>query len=119
MNVAVQSRTGHAGRTESDSLFSGSADDELWAEFRRDPDSGSALSRLMESLLPLVNRAIERKVTQLHGRKSLYSTSFYERDEFYDIYGGDAYAGLKQEYDPDGRFPDLYDKTCGSTREDR
>jgi FAD/FMN-containing dehydrogenase len=59
-----------------------------------------------------VNRAIERKVSELNGRKSLYSTSFYDREEFYAIYGGETYAVLKKSYDPDGRFPDLYDKTC-------
>ena len=58
-----------------------------------------------------VNRAIERKVSELHGRKSLYSTSFYTPEEFYDIYGGAEYAGLKKQYDPDERFPQLYDKT--------
>jgi len=63
-----------------------------------------------------VNRAIEAKVAELGGRKSLYSTSYYGRDEFYDIYGGAAYAGLKTRYDPDGRFPDLYDKTCVEER---
>ena len=59
-----------------------------------------------------VNRAIERKVSELNGRKSLYSTSFYDREEFYAIYGGETYSVLKKSYDPDGRFPDLYDKTC-------
>ena len=58
-----------------------------------------------------VNRGIERKVSELHGRKSLYSTSFYTPEEFYDIYGGAEYAGLKKQYDPDERFPQLYDKT--------
>ena len=58
-----------------------------------------------------VNRAIERKVSELHGRKSLYSTSFYTPEEFYDIYGGAEYATLKKQYDPDERFPQLYDKT--------
>lgn len=58
-----------------------------------------------------VNRAIERKVSELHGRKSLYSTSYYTPEEFYDIYGGADYAGLKKRYDPDERFPQLYDKT--------
>jgi FAD/FMN-containing dehydrogenase len=61
-----------------------------------------------------VNRAIERKVAALHGRKSLYSTSFYSREEFYDIYGGSDYAGLKKRYDPDTRFPELYEKTRSS-----
>mgnify|MGYP003815064249 FL=1 len=59
-----------------------------------------------------VNRAIERKVSELNGRKSLYSTSYYDREEFYAIYGGQTYSVLKKHYDPDGRFPDLYDKTC-------
>ena len=62
-----------------------------------------------------VNRRIEQKVAELDGRKSLYSTAFYDRDEFYAIYGGDAYAGLKKRYDADGRFPDLYEKTCEGT----
>ncbi len=57
-----------------------------------------------------VNRAIEEKVTALGGRKSLYSTAYYDRDEFYDIYGGDAYWTLKDRYDPDRRLLDLYDK---------
>ena len=59
-----------------------------------------------------VNRLIEREVAALNGRKSLYSTSFYGREEFYEIYGGAAYAGLKAQYDPEGRFPELYEKTC-------
>ena len=57
-----------------------------------------------------VNRAIEAEVTRLGGRKSLYSTSFYGRDEFYRIYGGDEYWKVKNRYDPDGRFSELYDK---------
>jgi FAD/FMN-containing dehydrogenase len=65
-----------------------------------DPDAGR------------VNRAIERMVGELNGRKSLYSTSFYDRDEFYAIYGGESYSVLKKRYDPQDRFPDLYDKTC-------
>ena len=58
----------------------------------------------------------EREVAGLGGRKSLYSTSYYGREEFYEIYGGAAYAGLKEQYDPDGRFPELYDKTCVEVR---
>ncbi len=59
-----------------------------------------------------INRMIEAKVGELNGRKSLYSTSFYSPDEFYAIYGGESYASLKKRYDPDERFPQLYDKTC-------
>jgi FAD/FMN-containing dehydrogenase len=57
-----------------------------------------------------VNRRIEEVVTKLDGRKSLYSTAFYDRDTFWSIYGGDDYARLKQSYDPDGRLKDLYAK---------
>src|SRR5215210_1408446 len=56
------------------------------------------------------NRRIERVVDELGGRKSLYSTSYYERDEFWRLYNGPAYAALKEAYDGDGRLLDLYEK---------
>ncbi|MGH3516472.1 MAG: FAD-binding oxidoreductase [Haloechinothrix sp.] len=56
------------------------------------------------------NRRIERVVTELGGHKSLYSTSYYEEAEFRRLYNGEAYSGLKETYDPDGRLPGLYDK---------
>jgi FAD/FMN-containing dehydrogenase len=56
------------------------------------------------------NRLIERVVGELGGRKSLYSTSFYEREEFRELYGGAAYERLRAEYDPDRRLLDLYEK---------
>jgi FAD/FMN-containing dehydrogenase len=60
---------------------------------------------------PFHNRAIEREVAALDGRKSLYSTAFYPPEEFWDTYGGPAYELLKKTYDPDGRLADLYAKT--------
>ncbi len=56
------------------------------------------------------NRLIERKVAELGGIKSLYSDSFFSRGEFDARYGGDAYRRLKGRYDPQGAFPQLYDK---------
>ncbi|WP_067701194.1 FAD-binding oxidoreductase [Nocardia jejuensis] len=57
------------------------------------------------------NRAIERKVSELDGHKSLYSDSYYDRNEFAALYyGGDTYHQLKQHYDPDHRLLDLYSK---------
>ncbi len=56
------------------------------------------------------NRLVERLVEDLGGHKSLYSTSFYERDEFARLYGGEQYAVVKKAYDPDGRLLDVYDK---------
>jgi FAD/FMN-containing dehydrogenase len=60
-----------------------------------------------------VNRRIEQVVTALGGRKSLYSTAFYSREEFARLYGGDAYAALRSTYDSDGRLPDMWTKTVG------
>ncbi|MGZ4617805.1 MAG: FAD-binding protein [Frankiaceae bacterium] len=57
------------------------------------------------------NRAIERELDRIGGRKSLYSTSFYPREEFDQRYGGSEYTALKARYDPDRRLLDLYDKT--------
>jgi FAD/FMN-containing dehydrogenase len=56
------------------------------------------------------NRLIERLVADLGGRKSLYSSSYYEEEEFWSTYNGPAYELLKKEYDPDGRLLDLYAK---------
>jgi FAD/FMN-containing dehydrogenase len=56
------------------------------------------------------NRLVERTVAELAGIKSLYSDSYFERDEFRARYGGAAYAALKAKYDPQGRLGDLYDK---------
>ncbi|MGQ0468189.1 MAG: FAD-binding oxidoreductase [Sporichthyaceae bacterium] len=56
------------------------------------------------------NRLIEEKVTELGGRKSLYSTAFYSREEFWRLYNGPAYEIAKKSYDPSGRLLDLYAK---------
>jgi FAD/FMN-containing dehydrogenase len=56
------------------------------------------------------NRAIERAVAAAGGIKSLYSESFFPPEEFDARYGGAAYAALKARYDPQGRFPTLYEK---------
>jgi FAD/FMN-containing dehydrogenase len=58
----------------------------------------------------ITNRAIEAKVSELDGHKSLYSDSFYARDEFDELYGGETYKTVKNTYDPDSRLLDLYAK---------
>jgi FAD/FMN-containing dehydrogenase len=57
-----------------------------------------------------INRLIEREVTAAGGHKSLYSDAYYDRATFERLYGGPAYAPVKDRYDPDGRLPSLYDK---------
>ena len=61
----------------------------------------------------LKNRRIEREVTKMGGRKSLYSTAFYNESDFWSIYGGKDYERVKRKYDPQGRFLGLYEKVVG------
>ena len=56
------------------------------------------------------NRAIERRVHELGGHKSLYSEAFYDRDTFDALYDGANLAAVKERYDPDNRLTSLYDK---------
>ena len=56
------------------------------------------------------NRLVEHEVEALGGIKSLYSDSYYPRENFWRNYGGADYQALKARYDPDGSFPDLYAK---------
>jgi FAD/FMN-containing dehydrogenase len=57
-----------------------------------------------------VNRAIEARVSELDGHKSLYSEAFYSREEFDALYNGTNLAQVKKIYDPEGRLTSLYDK---------
>jgi FAD/FMN-containing dehydrogenase len=57
-----------------------------------------------------VNRAVERRVTELGGHKSLYSDAYYDREAFDRLYNGTNYAAVKQHYDPDDRLTGLYEK---------
>ena len=57
-----------------------------------------------------LNRAIEEKVTELGGHKSLYSDAYYDEDAFCALYGTANLTKLRQELDPEGRLPELYDK---------
>jgi FAD/FMN-containing dehydrogenase len=56
------------------------------------------------------NRKIERKTMELGGAKGLYSSAWYDEAEFWGIYDQPRYTQLKQTYDPQGVFPDLYSK---------
>lgn len=56
------------------------------------------------------NRAIEAKVSELGGHKSLYSEAFYEPEAFDRLYGGEHLAAVKAAHDPDDRLTSLYDK---------
>jgi FAD/FMN-containing dehydrogenase len=57
-----------------------------------------------------VNRAVEARVTELGGHKSLYSDAYYDRDVFDRLYDGDRLAKVKAHYDRDDRLTGLYEK---------
>ena len=72
----------------------------FWGTVHVGPDAGQA---------PL-NRAIEAKVHELGGHKSLYSEAFYDRATFDALYDGPHLARVKAVHDPDDRLATLYDK---------
>ncbi len=57
------------------------------------------------------NRKIERMALHLRGVKGLYSSAYYDQQTFWNIYDRESYQALKEKYDPDRRFRDLYEKT--------
>ena len=56
------------------------------------------------------NRLVEREVMRLGGIKSLYSDSYFTREEFAKAYAMEQYQALKTRYDPAGRMLGLYEK---------
>jgi len=56
------------------------------------------------------NRLIEMQVLERGGVKSLYSDSFFTREQFDAAYRMERYAALKARYDPQGRLLGLYEK---------
>ena len=59
------------------------------------------------------NRAIETRVAELDGHKSLYSEAFYDRETFDALYDGANLAAVKDRYDPNHRLSTLFDKAVG------
>ncbi|KAB2810661.1 FAD-binding oxidoreductase [Pimelobacter simplex] len=60
------------------------------------------------------NRAIEAKVHELGGHKSLYSEAFYDKPTFDALYNTAHLDEVKRRYDPDERLTNLYDKAVKS-----
>ncbi len=57
-----------------------------------------------------LNRAIEAKVHELGGHKSLYSEAFYDREQFDRLYDLGNLSEVKRRYDPEDRLTGLYEK---------
>jgi len=58
-----------------------------------------------------INRGVENKVMELHGRKVLYAHAYYPREEFWKVYNHKWYNMLREKYFANRVFPDIYDKT--------
>ncbi|HUR13286.1 MAG TPA: FAD-binding oxidoreductase [Mycobacteriales bacterium] len=89
--------------------------DDVWELYRLDPDTlyvnvGFWSSVPVKADPAHHNRLVEDLVDRLGGRKSLYSTAFYDRERFWELYNGPAYDVLKKSYDPDSRLLDLFAK---------
>ena len=57
-----------------------------------------------------LNRAIEARVSELGGHKSLYSDAYYDPDTFERLYGVANQRAVKALTDPDDRLTSLYEK---------
>jgi FAD/FMN-containing dehydrogenase len=57
-----------------------------------------------------LNRAVEAKVTELGGHKSLYSDAYYDRETFDRLYNQREQLEVKHSYDPHDRLTGLYEK---------
>ncbi|WP_291401927.1 FAD-binding protein [Acidaminobacter sp.] len=55
---------------------------------------------------------IEKKLMDLYAIKTLISTNFYSKQEFWGIWNKDNYDRVKAQTDPDNIFRNLYDKMC-------
>merc|ERR1712137_179108 len=57
-----------------------------------------------------VNRALEDACPSVGAVKTLYSSSYYSKEEFYRIYNGSEYQKLKAKYDPGSAFRGWYER---------
>lgn len=60
---------------------------------------------------PALTASLEKKITELGGRKMLYSFSYYSKEDFSKIYVQNRYESLRLKYHATAAFPSLYDKT--------
>ena len=92
-------------------------DDTRWDLYALEPDT-TYVNFGFWSTVPLApgqrdgshNRRIEQVVEELGGRKSLYSSSFYDHETFWRLHDAAAYDRLKRAYDGESRLLGLYEK---------
>jgi FAD/FMN-containing dehydrogenase len=57
-----------------------------------------------------LSEALEEKTWELGGVKTLIGRNHYARERFWQVYNSDNYREAKRRLDPQGAFPDLYEK---------
>ena len=57
-------------------------------------------------------QTVESYVASVRGFQMLYADSYLNRDEFRAMFDHHHYDQMKETYDPDGAFPEVYEKTC-------
>lgn len=78
--------------------------------FKSRPGSGSGAADAAGAENYWATRLLDQKCLDLGGLKMLYSTSFMDERTFDALYNGAGQRALKAKYDPQGRFPTLYEK---------
>lgn len=59
-----------------------------------------------------VSRTVERYVASARGFQMLYADSYMNEDEFRSMFAHDHYDAMKKKFDPNGAFPQVYEKVC-------
>lgn len=57
-----------------------------------------------------LNRSLEKATSEHGGRKWLYGHQYYTREEFWSIFDRSWYSTMRQRYQAESTFPDIYDK---------
>ncbi len=61
-------------------------------------------------------RLLEEKLHELAGIKTLIAPNYYSEELFWQVFNRDNHFAVKARTDPEGRFRDLYTKTCRAAR---
>ena len=76
-------------------------------------DIGIFDSKRSEHAPGYYNKMIEDKLPEFEGKKSLYSSVYYDQETFDQLYTGPEYYKLKGKYDSTNKFPTLFQKCVG------
>ena len=89
------------------------SDDELDLDFGIGFGVGKETDK---SDLDFYKKRIDQKMYEMKGSKGLYAETFLSREQFWKIYDRERkYGLLKDKYDPEDRFMDLYDKVVNNS----